>query len=763
MKRISPSFNPTTLALSLAVALSTGAYAQQADTNQEGQAKAVETIEVTARHKVESLQETPIAISAFSGSDLEAAKIDQLSGIAERVPGFQMNVYNAAEPELFMRGIGSDIESAGAGAAVGVYVDGVYISRGVAAATDLFDLASIEVLRGPQGTLYGKNVVGGAINFITKKPSLGPAEGRLQATVGNYGLIEAKGYVNGSVADDVGGKLAFSMVDRDGFGKNVYTGNDADTLQRYSARGQLLFTPSDDLEVLLSADISKSDSVPTVRHISYSAGRNQPFISPDPRHANNQFDGYEDADVAGLSAKVDYDLGNVVLTSITAYRANEFSFFENAAAGFVDTSVFFDPWGDPANNTVEDDDAVAALQVDDMWYQNKNEESSQFSQELRLAGQGEQYDWQVGAYYMRQDIERDETVDYWFHTPWGTTTGQLYNETESVNDSYAVFGQFSYNFNEQWRMTAGLRWSEDRKDFRSFATGRRFDNWDNMHADLAGNRVDSYDVTVDNSWDAWTPSLVVDYKAADDLFFYYSIAKGYKAGGFNGEGPESAQEAILPFAPEFALNNELGVKSQFWDDRVRLNAALFFTQYTDLQTPVWVETGANTPDDLEVRNGSGEANGFEVEFTALLTDNLTLSGSYGFIDAEFTESFQVDGNDLNGNRMRRTPENTFNIVAQYDWETDVGYWSARADYQYQDEYFFDNDNNPLTKVDSEKTFNASINFTTSDDVWSVQLWAKNLTDEENIASTTVYAAWDDTVFSSLKAPRTYGVTASYRF
>ncbi|WP_102794706.1 TonB-dependent receptor [Bowmanella denitrificans] len=761
-----PQTRRRALAVGVALAMSGSALAQEQnqDALPQGQSsKSVEVIQVTARHKVESLQETPIAISAFSGDQLANSRIEALNGIAERVPGFQMNVYNAAEPELFMRGIGSDIESAGAGAAIGIYVDGVYISRGVAAAMDLYDLASVEVLRGPQGTLYGKNVVGGAINFITKKPSMAYPEGKVELTAGNYGLFQARGYVTGGLSDNVGAKLAFSAVNRDGFGKNTHTGNDADTLERYSMRGQLLINPSDDLEILLSADYSKSDSVPTVRHISYSEGRNAAFISADPREADNEFDGFEDTEVKGLSANIRYDLEGMTFTSITAYRDNDFSFYENAAAGMVDDGLFFDPWGDPANNNVADDDALAAMQVDDMWYQQKDEQSSQFSQEFRLAGVHGKLDWQMGAYYMREDIDRHEMVNYWFHTPWGTTTGTLYNSTYNVTDSYAVFGQASYNFTDAWRMTAGLRWSEDEKDFRSVASGRRFDNWDNMHGDLNGNRVAGYDVNTQGSWDAWTPSLVVDYKASQDLFFYYSLARGYKAGGFNGEGPESAEEALASFAPEFALNHELGFKSQAFNDRLRLNGALFFTKYTDLQSQVWVETGPNTPADLEVRNGTGEAQGLELEFTALLTDNLTLTGAYGYIDSEFTDTFEVDGSDLNGNRMRRTPEHTLNLAAAYEWETDLGLWAARLDYQYQDEYFFDNSNDPLTQVDSEYTVNASLQLASLDDSWRVQLWAKNLTDEQNIASTTVYAAWDNTVFSSYKAPRTFGISATYQF
>ncbi len=761
------ALNPVAMSVALGLglaALPAMAADEQAPVTEEKKL-AVETITVTARHKVESLQSTPVAVSAFGADQLKEERIIGLEDISSRVPGFQMNAYTSAEPELFMRGIGSDIESAGAGAAIGMYVDGVYISRGTGSAMDLFDLESVEVLRGPQGTLYGKNVVGGAINFITKRPTDGDAEGSAELSFGDYGLFEAKGFVSGGLSDSVAGKISLSTSQRDGYGKNTHTGNDADWSERSSIRGQLLINASDATEVLLTAATSTTEGAPRMKHIAYSEGRNAAFISANPRDDASSVDNTEDADSSSFSMQVTSNFESVTLTSISAYRSNEYDIFENAAAGLVDHSQTFDPWGDPANNTVASPEALAALQPDDAWLSRKAEESSQVSQEFRLASNAEgDFSWIAGAFYMVEDIERAEDVDYWFDTQWGTTTGRVSNTTDNKTTSVAVFGQATYELSDKLSITAGLRWSEDEKEFSGTASGRRFDNWDNLHEDINGNRVASYAFSTSDSWDEWTPSLNIDYQATDDVFIYGSIAKGYKSGGYNGEGMEKEEEAIVAFRPELAWNYEFGFKTQSFEDRLRLNGAVFFTEYTDIQNQVWVETGENTPDNLQVFNGTGEAKGFELEATALFTENFHMSGSYGYLRTEFTDDFIVDGENYKGNDMRRTPKHSFNLNATYEWEvSDLGESSFRLGYQYTSDFFFDNDNNPLTKVGSQTNLDAVWMLRSFDDTWSVQVWAKNITDELNVASTTLYAAYDDTVYNAYKPPRTVGVTVTYNF
>ncbi|MEW6999375.1 TonB-dependent receptor [Colwelliaceae bacterium BS250] len=793
--KINSTRKPIAISIAFALGLSSlSAFAEEAATTADvdDEKFAIEHVTVTARHKVESLQTTPIAVSAFGADQIKEERITGLEDISSRVPGFQMNAYNSAEPELFMRGIGSDIESAGSAAAIGMYIDGVYISRGTSAVMDLYDLQSVEVLRGPQGTLYGKNVVGGAVNFITKRPVDGDMEGSAEVTVGDYGLLEAKGYVTGAISESVAGKISVVSKTRDGYGKNTYTGNDADVAESTSIRGQLLYTASDDLEMLFTAAHSAADGVPKIKHIGYSAGRNEAFISDNEREDLSSIDNDEESNSSTFSLQVDYDTSIGHLTSITAYRDNDYRIYENAAAGLVDSTYFYDPyaWG-PCEDTsyrtcIDSSEELAMLQVDDEWLSLKAEESNQFSQEFRLAGGGDKFSWLAGAFYMKEDIERNEAVDYWFHGTWGTIAGNgdtpweasdenwntigsfddgtLGNTTNNETTSYAIFGNGTYQITEKLSVTAGLRWSKDEKDFSGTAYGRRFDNGTNMHVDLDGNDVFDYAFETSDSWDEWTPSFNLDYQATDDMFLYVSASKGYKAGGFNGEGMEKAEEAVIAFAPETAWNYEAGFKTRSFADRLQVNGALFFTEYTDIQTTVWVETGENTPDNLQVFNGTGEVSGLELEVVALVSEGLTVTGSYGFIDSEFTEDFEVDGDNLKGNKMRRTPENTFSLNARYEWGMgDLGEASVSVSYQYQDEYFFDNSNDPLTQVDSESNVDAAFMLRSFEDTWSVQVWAKNLTDELNLASTTVYAAYDDTVFNSYKAPRTVGVTFGYNF
>ena len=786
-KRLHPIALSVALACGLTAVPSMAEEAAAEQTAEENK-NAIEVVTVTARHKVESLQSTPIAVSAFGEDQMKEEKIEGLADISSRVPGFQMNMYNSSEPELFMRGIGSDIESAGAGAAVGMYIDGVYISRGTGAAMDLYDLQSVEVLRGPQGTLYGKNVVGGAINFITKRPVDGEAEGSVEATIGDYGTYELKGYVTGSLTDNVAGKLALSGVTRDGYGENTYTGNEADDLTRYSARGQLLFTPTADLEILLTAGYSNTDATPRMKYMAIPSERNAAFVSSDPRNDASSVDNYEDSENSSLSMQIDYDTSYGRLTSITAYRSNDYSIYENAAAGLVDSTMFYDPWAwgpceDTEYRTCSTPEEIAAAQPDDEWLSLKAEDSSQFSQEFRLSGGNDKFDWLAGVFYMREDIARNEAVHYWFDTPWGTTVGNsdtpwdaldydwnyvgsfddstLGNTTNNITNSYAVFGNVTYALTDKLSMTAGLRWSKDEKDFSGTAYGRRFDGQTGLHVDLEGNLVENYAFSTSDSWDEWTPSLNLDYQASKDTFYYVSVAKGFKAGGYNGEGMEKAEEAVVPFLPEVAWNYETGFKIQALEDTLRLNGAIFYTDYTNIQSTVWVETGENTPDNLTVVNGSGRAQGIELEAIALLTEQLTLSGSYGYLDAEFTDELIIDGDDMNGNKMRRSPEHSFNVNATYQWElSDIGEMSARIGYQYTSEFFFDNSNDPLTEIEAQSNVDASLMLRSYDDTWSVQLWVKNATDELNMASATNYL---DTVFSVYQPPRTIGLTASYNF
>ncbi|WP_101760026.1 TonB-dependent receptor [Oceanicoccus sp. KOV_DT_Chl] len=497
-------------------------------------APALEEVLVTSRHKSENLQSVPIAVSAFGSESLRNARIESVGDLAGRVPGFQINTESASEPNLFIRGIGSDMESAGSDSAVGIYVDGVFMSRGAAAATEIFDLERLEVLRGPQGTLYGKNVVGGAISYITSKPSQ-EQDAMVELGVGNYEALETKGFVNGGLTDKLAARVSYSSKSRDGFAHNYYTGNDVDDQKQFSLRGQLAYQVSDQLDWNLSVDQYKQDSTAPWRSLaqadtSISDGdrSDADWVATDPRKGTNILDGQQDVNLKGVAFTLNWHADNFHLTSITAYRDNDYTTVDNAAGTYVSPLVNFqlddhpDNWDYDPSASGENPHDYPSL----MWNQVKEESSNQFSQEFRFTGLAfdDQLDWLAGVYYAEEEVERVENVDFYFdiHSYYAFGTfGEEGNSTAVDTTSYAAFGQGTWRFNEQWSLTLGIRHSVDDKDFGATRNAPE----DGIF----------YDVETSKDWDATTGNATLSFQATEDLYFYATVSEGYKAGGWNGE------------------------------------------------------------------------------------------------------------------------------------------------------------------------------------------------------------------------------------
>ncbi|MEH6551620.1 MAG: TonB-dependent receptor [Pseudomonadales bacterium] len=728
----------------------------------------LEEVVVTARHKSENLQSVPIAVSAYSAEQMRDIKIESLTDFAGRVPGFQINSYSASEPGIFIRGIGSDMESAGSDSAIGLYVDGVYVSRGAAAATELFDLERVEILRGPQGTLYGKNVVGGAISYITNKPSQ-ETDALVNIGVGNYNLMEAKGFINGGLTDTIAGRVSFASKQRDGIATNLHTGNDVDDKSQFSIRGQLAFNPSDDLEIIWSADQYRQDtSAPwrslTIADTSISEGDRSDKLweATDPRSGYNTLDGKQDVDLKGTALTVNWDAESFTLTSITAFRDNQYTMIDNAAGTYV-SPLANGALDDNENNWDYDENAGPPLEHPHdypslEWNQNKQEDSEQFSQEFRFTGTAfnDSLDWLAGVYYAQEKVERAEVVDFYFdiHSWYQFANRDDEHNTTSVDTtSYAAFAQGSWHFNDQWSLTVGLRYSVDDKDFR--ATRDWTHDW--------GYPV-GYDATDSEKWNATTPNATLNFQATDDLFFYLTASKGYKAGGWNGEDAPDGEQAVISYDPEYATNFELGAKTQWLDNRVQLNIAVFNTLYEDLQTEQFIDQEGGTPIIVTANAEEAESKGVEIEFVARITEGFTLSGSYGYLDAEITGNLwtEIDGEpaNLKGNKLRRAPENSFNLAAQYDWMlSSGGLVSARVDYRKQDEFFFENENYLITQIDAQDSVDASIKFVTVSEKWELRVWGKNLSDELNVVNVTEFR----NLYSTYGDPRTYGASVTWLY
>ncbi|ROS01677.1 iron complex outermembrane receptor protein [Sinobacterium caligoides] len=739
------------------------------------QALALEEVVVTARHKSENLQSVPIAVSAFGGEALKNSKIEGLGDLAGRVPGFQINTESASEPNLFIRGIGSDMESAGSDSAVGLYVDGVFMSRGAAAAAEIFDLERLEVLRGPQGTLYGKNVVGGAISYITSKPSQ-ETEAMIDIGVGNYGLVETKGFVNGGLTDSLAGRISVSSTNRDGFAENTHTGNKVDDRENLTARGQLAYEFSDSLDVNLSVDQYKQNTTAPWRSLAVadtSIGEgdrsDKPWQATDPRKGASSMDGQQKVDLKGAAFTVNWDADSVMLTSITAYRENNYITADNAAGTYVSHAVNYQ-LDDNENNWDYDPSASGENPHDYpslMWNQHKTEHSSQFSQEFRFNGAGfdEKLDWLAGVYYAREKVAREEQVESYFDIHEWYTFGEFGHESNATGvktDTYAAFAQGSWHFDEQWSLTVGVRHSIDKKDFSA-------------ERDAPADDI-TYDVESSETWGATTGNATLNFQATDEIFIYGTVSQGYKAGGWNGEDAKPIKEgegwdaevlvpagdvATISYDPEHATNFELGAKTQWLDNRIQLNGALFNTVYEDLQTDQLVDNALGAPAIITTNAEAARSRGLELELIALLSEGLTLSGTYGYLDTEITgDLFAESDVNLKGNSLRRSPENTVSVSLSYDWELASGALvNARADYRYQDAYFYENNNAPITEVDSQFSVDAALRYVTADGNWEAKLWAKNLTDELTVSSVT---EWRN-LYETYAAPRTYGANVTWRY
>jgi len=727
----------------------------------------LEEIVVTAQKRAENLQDTPLAITAMSGDMLDQLSINEVNEVAMRTPGFTMTRYNMAQPQLYIRGIGSTDDSAFGDQSVGIFIDEVYIGRAGGSDFDLMDLERIEVLRGPQGTLYGKNVAGGAINIITRKPSE-ETQVRLRGTYGNLDRYELRGLVNGALSETVNGKLSLSKVERDGHSVSSIDGAKLGDENNFSMRGQLLFTPNEDLEILVTGDYSRDRLAGNSRDCFGDQFIFFPWFvpgtphgasvcSPDPRVNEKTVNGFQNRDIWGLSANISYQTAIGELTSISAYRESEFDYQED-----------FD--GSDANLVIN----------------NVDEKAHQFSQEIRLGDVSEdgRLKWVVGLYYFTETVSRLDNNDFSgndtavFATPspvpglswgqflpligqpgWGQQPFNFFFDQHNVTKSYAAFGQGTYDLTEKFSLTVGARYTHESKDADINAYG--FDP-------TGGFLADAYDVSPNKSWDSFIPKASLDYRITEDVMVYASYSQGFKSGGFNGSAASEAA-ALQGFDPEKAKQWEVGLKSMFLDNRVRLNLTAFHIDYTDLQ--IFKLVNGST---LVIENAAdARSRGFEAELTAAVTENLTLTANYAYLDTSYKNYITDKGEDYSGNSLTRSPKNSFNIG--FSNVTDLADWgilTVAGNWSYRDEIFFNADNarladgRPWVGDESRSLLDAHVALEFLDSGVEVKVWGKNLTD----ATYRVHGIDGSGPFSLSQnaavvygLPRTYGVTLTWAF
>lgn len=719
-------------AASIWLVLTPAVLAASSGPPQRNTSTVIEEVMVTAQRVEQNLQDVPVAVSAFNEETLWVNRMINMEDIAQRTPSFTATAVNPGEPNLAIRGIGTEgiNSNAGGDASVVMFVDGVYIGRGGAAPLELYDLERVEVLRGPQGTLFGKNAVGGAISLTSRRPSFDDNFVDVSGTFGNYERVELLGRFNYALSDTLAVSGAVNSVQHDGYTGNETTGNKVDDEKSAGGRLSVRWAPSDALDVMVTLDHVNQDQAGQPRDnvcdSSFNGGVHCVGVDPDTRRVNAFKDGYLRREVTGLTANVDYDTTWGMLTSVTAYRTSDYSHAD---------AFFSNPINPPA-------------QIES--YNENIEEADQFSQEVRLAfdALNSRLRGVAGVYYLYEQIERDERLEQIFPVPAVTGIGSFPQDVDST--SFALFGQLDYDLTDRLTVTAGARMTWEKKD-----------------ADLAGVLVagpglppplgEEYDVDADESWDAFTPKFAASYRISDDAMVYASAARGFKSGGFQGTAG-TAESAAVPYDPEFAWSYEIGAKTEWLEDSLRLNAAVFHIDYDDLQVSQLVPLCC-----VVIGNAAtAEIDGAEVEVLYRPLPGMDINASYSYLDAEFESFAEGATADHSGNTLPRAPENKYNVGAQYEWSLgDTGTLLARVDWSRQSEIFFEASNTPLEVQDSYDLLDARLALRAHDDTWEVALWGKNLDDELVKNHIVAFAPFQQQLNIYLP-PRTYGVTFRVR-
>ena len=751
-----------------------------------GAAVTLEEVVVTANRRVESMQSVPLAVTAFSGDAMREMGILDIKGITERTPGFTMGTFNPGQTQLFIRGIGSNEDGAGGDQSVIVFIDEVYIGRSAGMDVDLFDLERVEVLRGPQGTLFGKNVVGGAVNMITKKPTE-ETEIRFEGTYGRFEEVTLRGLASGQLADNVFAKVAVSLQRRDGYFESE-AGNfpeffpggvdPEDTLDRDSdsVRLGLRLTPSDRLEVNLSASYSEAKRNGQPEH--YIPSDNGALNSGSYRAAAALIPNYDDeihkglwsnepgffkGETKGVTARFDYELTpSIQFTSLTSYREVE---SENQdSTGQLNTGA--------ATQT-----GISALYASVLppftfliFGENSyTDDSDTFTQELRLTSSGDSaLQWVAGVYYLQEKTDRTEWMALGgdLTLPGGALTTLFPridgNDAQSnETDSYAVFGQLTYDVTDQLSITVGARYTSEEKKLDRVGTPSNF------------GLIGDFDFSTDEDWDELTSKVSLEYQATDDLFFYYSYSEGFKSGGFQGTA-SSLLAASTPFDPETAKLHEIGAKTEWFDNRVRLNIAAFHTDYKDLQILqllVPIDAPPDTPGVLVTQNASdAKIKGVELELNASPVEGLFIQGSATWLDTEYKnfgipEGFRAPGAGAgpvrDGNELRNAPDFAWNLLARYEWELgdNGGTLALQGEWRHKDQVWQDPDNFVWAGVPEYDIADYRVIYTTPSGNFQIAGWVNNAHNEDYFVHNFPLS---NTGSATPGAPRTYGVTVSWQ-
>ncbi|MCU1723276.1 TonB-dependent receptor [Pseudomonas sp. 5P_5.1_Bac1] len=731
----------------------------------------LKTVTVTARRREESAQDVPTPMSVLDGQALESQRIYRIQDLQQLVPSVNVAYMHARQSSVSIRGLGNNPASDGLEGSVGLYLDNVYLGRPGMAVFDLMDIEQLEVLRGPQGTLFGKNTTAGVINISTRAPSFTP-ERSIETSVGEDGYFQTKGTISGPLSDTLAGRFSAYRTRNDGDIKNEYDGHTLNGGSRQGFRGQLLYKPNERFNLRWIGDYNEEDSSagtrvlfstgPTIngvnRYETRAAAAGATLVDGSKRKVNLDNDQHVTVFQGGTSLEANWTLDNdFTLTSVSSYRWWDF--------------------------TPRNDDG---LNVPAAYNAGVSVRDKQWSQEFRLASPtGGFFDYVLGAYYFGSDLDNRSfnyygpQADIWNGTPTGalanvTTIGKGHIET----DSFALFAQGTWHLSDRLDFTAGVRGTYEEKSA-----------WVNRNAPLGGaavagaaatarqGRVGAYESGDLNQYSASPSGLLnLSYRFSDDLLGYATLSHGEKSGGVNltvATAPVAGADSLL-VGTERANNAELGFKSTLWDKRLQLNANLFWTQVNGYQTNAYDE--ANRVQYL-TNAGSVRSRGVEFESTLVPVRGLTLNvnGSYNDVrylsykDAPCPPEVSLQPGapascDLSGHQVVGASKWIANANGQYQWDLDNGLQPyVTASYAFRSKAVGVVEDSDYARIPSYAVVNLSTGLRgdLGQGQWDVSLWVKNAFDKTYY--TTLWSAANGGYEGLLGTPRTLGVTGRYDF
>ncbi len=727
---------------------------------------------ITAEKRVGTVQDAPLSITAFSGADLAAAGVSSTFALANATPG--LTVQRDIIGKVVIRGVGTENYTAGSDPGVAIHKDGLYIARSTVALFDFFDTSRVEVLRGPQGTLYGRNATGGVINIISNEPTE-EFGGYAQVDVGNFNKRRIEAVLNAPLGDTVQSRLSVLYAERDGYTKNLFPGAPAtppsagfpgtpaipsaresgvdqlDNQELWAVRGQVKFQLGDSGALLLSGEITRDDSLPPASKNFDGEPWTLPtdMVLPDLREVSQGFEmalpgtnrtipSAGRADQDAISARLTWDFGGLTLMSLSGYRKINFSWLNDGDG----LDQFF----------------VNYFQTD---------ESEQFSQEFQLTSPDDsRLQWMLGAYYLTEDATGFMGVPFIIPVPQPV----IMWDGKSDTTAYAVFGQMTYKFTDKLSTTLGVRYNHEKKQ-------------GDLTYNLFGGLIEpappvapvgtTWAEVLDRSWDAVTPKLGVSYDFTDDVMGYASATRGFKSGGLNLLAGQT------PYDPEYLWSYELGVKSRMLGGRLIANLGAFYYDYKDLQVGKVVNLTATV-----VNAAKASIQGAELELRASPTDGFEINAGLAYLDATYDEFETEDPGwpgdagcgqlltaprtiSLAGCDLPRSPQFQGSLGAQWSVPLATGAeLRLRGDYAYRDKQYFTQFNRDNVSQDSYGTFNARITYTAAGGKWAITAYGDNLTDEDyfiTVLESGVSPLGTVVPQAAMGPPRTYGVLLRYDF